>query len=387
MARQYAPRAFLRHVPTPLLRRFFERERIPLALAWDPEPDVEAVYDAWQGLSADNQVRAEQMFRAVHDLADPVTARTLAAEAAFQGYDLSALPADYGPHATALWVLLTYPTTFHQVLRLRQADHLPGRYWHRVPGLPTRPPDASAAARHRLGLEIAGFYRAAQGRGHRVTPEHYRRANGEHYFFCYPDDYTHTLVGHDERGTLRRTAVRPAFEVVFVFDPAAGALETFVRDAKWVRQRLEEMFCETILDTLPPVENPRRPPYELDVLLDRSAPLATDPADGVRDVRVRKLRVSLPGTRRRAVLEANPDGPPSDVYDFLEEAFPPDRYPRHELHVTQATFALTYPGPDGADRVLTFEVSYPNSCSLKSKTDDQRALGEKCLRRWGIARD
>ena len=33
---------------------------------------------------------------------------------------------------------------------------------------------------------------------------------------------------------------------------------------------------------------------------------------------------------------------------------------------------------------LSFDVSFPGSCSLKNKPEEQRLLGEKCLRLWGI---
>lgn len=35
-------------------------------------------------------------------------------------------------------------------------------------------------------------------------------------------------------------------------------------------------------------------------------------------------------------------------------------------------------------KTLTFNVSYPNSCDLKSKPDDVRVVGERSLKRWGI---
>lgn len=204
MTRPYAPRAFLRHVPPDLLHRFFATEGIPIAIDWDARgDDPDAVCDAWLALPPPARDHAEQMFRAVHDLADPLGSRMLSEEAAFQRADLSALPTHYGHHAKALWVLLGYPTVFHQVALLRHTDRLPGRYWNRFPGLPDAPVDTSPAGRQRLRSALADYFRSEQGRGQRVTVEHYLRAGADHYFFCYPDDYTQTHVGHDLRGTLR----------------------------------------------------------------------------------------------------------------------------------------------------------------------------------------
>ena len=37
------------------------------------------------------------------------------------------------------------------------------------------------------------------------------------------------------------------------------------------------------------------------------------------------------------------------------------------------------------ERNLAFDVTFPNTCNLKSMAEDERELGEKYLRRWGIA--
>ena len=59
---------------------------------------------------------------------------------------------------------------------------------------------------------------------------------------------------------------------------------------------------------LPP-EAPNSHPYELNGLKSRGFGFPTDPEDGVEDVRVRKLRLSvLGGHKRRIWLEADPDG-------------------------------------------------------------------------------
>ncbi|OWK41023.1 hypothetical protein [Fimbriiglobus ruber] len=390
MVRPYDPRSFLRHVPFPLLRTFFATQNIPLGIDWShlEDGDVEPVFQVWIDLPPGDRERAEQMFRNIHDLADAVGTRMLVEEIYFQRFNpLPENPA-YGPHAVALQTLLTYPFLFHQVLQIRHADLLPGRYWHRVPGLLGRVPDAGPHACQRLKLALANYFRLEQGRGHRVTVEYYPRPDGTHYYFCFPDDYTQTHVGHDLRGTLRRSPVRPAFELVYVFDPATGVLEMYAPGTKAIRAALETVFCGTLLDAQPPDEVPYNPAYQLDRLLDGAVPFATDPEDAVREVRVKKLRVSFTRCRRRAVLEGDPEAPPEDVFAMLGDQFPADRYPRGQMHVTQATFALCYrPTGGGRDRTLTFDVTYPNGCTLKNRPDDQRALGEKYLRRWGITRD
>lgn len=106
---------------------------------------------------------------------------------------------------------------------MREGD---GRYWNLTGGFPGRPPDASPPALQEVRLAVARRYRAEQGRGRRCTVEEYPR-DGVLYVSLFPDDHAQTHVGHDPRGTLRRTPVRPAFEVVYVYAPARGTLDLY----------------------------------------------------------------------------------------------------------------------------------------------------------------
>lgn len=388
MSRPYSPLAVLRHLPAELVRRFCDTARTPLAVPWADPPDARTVYAAWQTLPPDPQAKFEQMLQWVHQLGTVPGVRSLTEEAAFRGYNLADRPAEYGLPAAALYCLVAFPPVFHHILTLDTADRLPGRHWHRTPGLPAAPPDASRDTLLRLEYALGTYLRAEQGRGQRVTVEHLVRAGREHYFLCYPDDYTHTHVRHDDRGRLDRVPVRPTFEVVFAFDPAAGVLETYCPGLRAVREWVEGLFVGQVLAAETPTRRPHQPVYELDGLLDPAFAFPTDPADGVRQVRVAKLRVALPDSGRRLVVEGDPAGDPADAVAMLDALLPAAAYPRGRLHVVQATFSLLVrPTDGGRDRPLTFEVAYPNGCSLKSLPADRRELGEKYLKAWGITRD
>ncbi|MBX9624132.1 MAG: hypothetical protein K2X82_10015 [Gemmataceae bacterium] len=87
-------------------------------------------------------------------------------------------------------------------------------------------------------------------------------------------------------------------------------------------------------------------------------------------------------------LEADPQAGPDDVYAMLDAHFPADVFPRGDLFVNQATFNVRYRLPgDERERSLTFEVSFPDDCTLRSLPEEQRAVGERCLRRWGVLQD
>jgi len=64
---------------------------------------------------------------------------------------------------------------------------------------------------------------------------------------------------------------------------------------------------------------------------------------------------------------------------MLEEDLNRRRLPKSILQVTKATINFRLNG-GGRGNSLTFNVTYPNGCNLKSKREEQRLLGEKYLK-------
>ncbi|MBX9624131.1 MAG: hypothetical protein K2X82_10010 [Gemmataceae bacterium] len=290
MTRPYAPRSVLRHLPLPLVRQFAAAQDIKTGPEWDAlvEGDAAALYRAWLDLPPADRDRVERMLREVHELATPAGVRALVAEALYRRLDVvDTLEALGGLYAQSLWVYTAHPPVFHTARLLLQAANPGGRYWTLTAGFPGRPPAASRDAVQKLKLAVAHLYRTEQGRGQHCTVEEYARA-GALYLFVYLDDYTHTHVGHDARGNLKRSAVRPAFEVVYVYTPARGALDLYAHGGRTWRAALRDLFCRHILDSEPPPARPGRRAYELGRLLDRDFPLAVDPAAGEDRASVRK---------------------------------------------------------------------------------------------------
>lgn len=176
--------------------------------------------------------------------------------------------------------------------------------------------------------------------------------------------------------------------MVFIFDPVDGTLDLYARGGKPVRVALQTIFCRTLLVQELPPESPNSHPYELNGLKSRSFRFATEPADGIEKVRVRKLRLSiLGGAKRRIMLEADPTVGPNDIYDMLDECLNRENLPDALMNVTLAElhFRWHHTG-QGRQKTLTFDVSFPNSSNLKSKREELRVVAEKYLKQWGIDR-
>jgi hypothetical protein len=250
--------------------------------------------------------------------------------------------------------------------------------------LPDVEPRPSEAGVKGLQRAMSAFFCDRQGRGHYCKVEHFPRGNDLDYYFVYLSDYADTHINFDDAGEFQRTPDRRAFEVVFAHDREYGTLEVFAKGGKPVIEPLQQVYAKVVLSKTLEEEDPSANPYHLDSLMDRSFQFPTDPEDGIEQVSVRRLRLSILGRRRgRITLEADPEKGRHHIYEMLEEDLNRKRLTKSILHVTKATFNFKLNG-NGHGRSLTFNVSYPNSCDLKSKREVQRQLGEKYLKRWGI---
>ncbi len=390
MVQHYSPKTFLRQTSNSLLRECFAREKALNDVPWDgvPECQIDVVYDAWQELPAEQRVSIERRFEDADDLANEQGIQAIIEEGQFHGLDLASELEEFeSSRDKAMWVALHHPRVFEVAGIINRAHTLPQRYWRRRNAMPPEQPNVTQEAINRFANAIGAYYRQTQGRGHRCTADAYLRVNKYHYFFVHPDDYADTYLGHDEEGQFVRRPQKPAFEVVFILDPEDGTLDIFARGGKDVHEALQTIFCRNVLGQELPPEKPHEHPYELNGLKSRDFGFATDPSDGIEQVRVRKLRFSVLGSKQRITLEADPDAGLNDIYDMMEECLNRKNLPDTLVNMTQATINFKFvPTGGGRQKTLTFDISFPNSSNLKSKREDLRVVAEKYLKLWGIDR-
>ena len=100
---------------------------------------------------------------------------------------------------------------------------------------------------------------------------------------------------------------------------------------------------------------------ELNGLLSRDFPFATDPEDGIEGVWLRKMRLSIGNAKRRIILEADPQAGPQDIFDMMADCLSPAFLSNTLVNVTQAEFQFRF-ASKGAEsqKPMTFSVSFPN---------------------------
>ena len=388
MAGHYSPKHFLRQVPKPLLKTFFDRRGELQEIQWSEagEMDVAPIFEAWQDLPEASRNDVERWFRAVAELATPEGLQTLIEEGQFHRVDLTVcLDQLKGVHEKVFWVYLNHERIFFSAGRLNRADHLNGRYWRRRTDLPAKKPDTSHPTRELVAEAISKYYREHQGRGEHCKVEVYLRRDKIHYFFAYPADYADTVIIYNDEGGLERQLQKAAFEVIFAYNESTGTLDVFVQGDKKLRRDMEEIFASLVLKESLPENEPERQPYELNGLRNRDFDFPTDPEDGIQEVRVKALRLSIVGPGfGRITFESDARRKRGDIYDLMEKSLNHARMNAEAINVTRAVLDVVF-ATGGRPKTVNFFITHPDTCSLKD-TPEHLKLKEY-LRRWGIANE
>jgi len=358
------------------------------------ETNIDRVYAAID--KADEATKAEIVrdFRAILDMADEGGVNALIEEGRdyHHNEDLTGMADGSGSLLEmAFGVFLDYPRLFGVASRFHHADGLPGGSWQKYGHLPPTakpmgkwPKERLAQAKERLQKAVSLYYRETQGRGKACQVDHYRR-DGRLYWFAYPEDYAEGRLIYDEEGQLQLATQRPAFEVVFVYCEQEHWLDLFARGGRQVAADLRQVFGRAILGAELEADDDGVS-YVLDRLLDRNFPFHVKLADGIDEVRVRRLRLKVMGRGNGSItLEAGAADAPLALHDLIDDIVTGGRIPRELLNVRSAGLRFTFRlAEDGKPRKINVNVSLPNLCSLKHDQDRCHEVARDCLRRWGI---
>jgi hypothetical protein len=128
--------------------------------------------------------------------------------------------------------------------------------------------------------------------------------------------------------------------------------------------------------------------YDLSVLM-RPFSFPTDPADGLESVRVNQLRLMpIDTTAERVTLECMRQSN-ATIWDMARERFQEANPLSGGWIVTQAKLTIRFHPDTGSrrGRTLPLTITMPHGCDLKDRTERERIVGNKYLRKWGILRD
>lgn len=393
MARQYSAKSFIRSVPNELLKQYFERLLIPLALDWAALEDTDAdpIFDAIQMLSDRQRATVESDFTEINELASLQGTLAMLEESEQRKDGLAdQFEALENHYARAFWTFLNKPECFLAAGAFHQMDRFSG-WWRRFVGKRIEP-KTDRKTLDAFSEELRAIYRR-QGRGRFCKVDPYQRlAPVRCCYFAYPEDLATSDIGYSDDGSFSRRPRRSALEIIFVYRSESGVIEVHAEGGKQLEEDLARAFCMIILGLKGLPQEGDTTPYDLSPLKDTGFRFPTSPRDNIESVELKLLRLDLPvdpkkGTSRRIMLSAaSLRTAPNAVYTLLRDAINLRRIKLDDVLLAQAKMTITFRPRDGKRaKRLTFEVSYPDRCTLKDDRYDQ--IARRYLKVWGIARD
>lgn len=369
MTRHYSTRDFFRQMPNALLARYFASRSVLQDFDFSAmrETRIEPLFEAWMAIPEAQRARIEVDLREIGDMSNEKGVKAIIDEALFHMDEEGEHPAFVallmglpGHHDRAMTAFLDHPSLWKGATRLYHADTL--SYWRKRKNLPKVKARVGPANIAALEAGIKRYYQAVDGRAKHCRVEPYRRGELE-YCFAFPEDYAQNAPEW-EGDELALQSRHPPFEIIFVWDAKDGRLDLYLSGDRKAVEPLQAIFAEAILgcDELPedPADNRV---YNLLPLRRKDFAFTWDPASGIESVRVNKLRLVL-NKDRKLTLEANPKNDPQAVYMLLEELAPV--LPGHQYFVNQVgVTASVRLNPTAPAKAVTFQVTFPNSCSLK----------------------
>ncbi|MBI1328208.1 MAG: hypothetical protein GC136_11305 [Alphaproteobacteria bacterium] len=388
MSDQYSLKHFLRQAPNDLLAQYFENQRIKtdLDISDLKETKIEPLAELVENLSDKQRKQVESDFVSIFYLANQAGYMALRQELGSSASKIDGLEC----LEAAFTCYLRFYKQFEAAL-IFQPYFDQDRYWRKVAGLPGTMPENPKQKIKQLEQALSEHFQF-EGRGRNCKVEYYNR-DTRHFFFAFPEDYPARFVYWKDK-QFEREVIHPALEVVFVYDDEAKSLDTHFRgDAKNAR-KIDNIFGTTILGKPVPAALYDKPIYDLNKLKSRRFKFIYGPKDKVERFLIRKLRLNPRYDRHTQVTVTTNvlgDLGQDALFTQLDKLFamsgnPQDRIPYDQLEVSAAEISVDFKTETkrGYKR-HRFNLSAPNSCSLKHDGDD--LIIRKILKASGIEQE
>jgi len=293
-------------------------------------------------------------------------------------------------YARALWMFLKDPAGFGHAEEVRYADDRRyGRMWDGFECLPnlTVPRDGEPYTAFKAAIATHFDTKHVEVD---ICDRSRPSLEGEDAKLVQVAIYREGRTG-DRRafvdGKLDRLPFRPVVEAAITYEPASGTIEV-VAQARETREDLVRLFAEHLLGA--PFDGERIPirQYSLDHLL-QPFDFPTDAEDKIESVRVSLLRLMPYETQGERVTLECMRGAERSIWQMADSRFGDNDPLVGGFKVTQVRFIIKFhamPGVRGG-RTLPVTISMPKGCDLKDRTERERLVGEKYLKRWQILRN
>lgn len=303
--------------------------------------------------------------------------------------DLDRFDALEGNEARGLRVLVADPSGFRRALSIAYSARLShGRNWGRYYlSQPREEPSDATDDLAAFQAELKNIFAEVDGSGRKIMVESFERPGAAARSIMYSifvESPPQSTLEFDETGPQRLTR-RPVIEAAVCYEPEEGAMDIVSKGGRGARDRIGDAFVCHLLGgetELLPV-SPRT--FDLEPLR-QPVVFATDPQDGIKEVRVTALRLrDLTETASRITMESTDTA--NGLHDLAEGWFG-DANPLRLDHwrIEQAKLLIVFQ-PDsegGRDKRVTIQLRSPNGSNLKEHIRRHELISSKYLGRWGL---
>ncbi len=389
----FSLRRFLRHTPSRTLKSYCEAQSpdMPDTIDWtmDENAIVTALFNAIEDLPVETQSQVAADFERVEVLTDEVGERAMLGAVANRGQLLKVFAGLESAHERSLWLFVNDREAFHRAEEIRYADYYrESRSWDGFVGPLGAKVSRDPEDIKELEQRLRDHQRAIDGSGRTCIAEIFDRSGGSlTQVSIYLEGLPSSSVEFDGPGLTRRLQ-RPVIEAAMTYSPSDGALDVIAKGGRPVREAVCKIFAEALLKTKAVIEPIVLRRYDL-AKLRKPHDFPTDPEDGVKSVAVTRLRLRPygDGAGRLTIESGRKNGM---TLHGLSRTWFDDRDPlANGFMVQHAKFSIEfYPRIGGKlGKILSFEITTPNKCSLKDHTENERLIGEKYLGRWGLVQE
>ncbi len=142
---------------------------------------------------------------------------------------------------------------------------------------------------------------------------------------------------------------------------------------------------DAVVEVLSPAD-PLRPAYRLQRVLSPDFTYPTEVKDGIARVRLSRIRLATNSNTFPVLafdLKFRTSVTRTQWLDIIHHDIAAHGLRLNQVVVQQATFQLIFLKNGMArSKSMTFSVTIPSLCNLKTKRDEDRQIGERCLRLW-----
>lgn len=372
MARQYSPKAFFRHVPNAMLKRYFDARGVLQAHDFSEltKSDVELIYQAWLTIPDEMRGNMEWDFKTIDKLACEAGIKTILEIAAFSDAHLAeTLSAQAGLHAKAFWLFLERPQYWQEARAYYRADTIKDHHWNECKTVNHAPARVEESDLQALAHTLSRHFHTQEGRGKNCVVDYYRRGERD-YFFAYPEDYVQSAMEYEGKD-FKPLVRHPAFEIIFVYSQADSKISLYMTGRKEQKHAVRALFADAILGLQLDEFTEEKRVYDLAPLQKADEVQFKYPPDsGIQSVAIKKLKFAINGTSERITLEVNPAKNPNAIYELRDKLC--QGIPLTGMTITQVGIVVTIAEPTtGKTSTRSFDVNYPNTCSLSHDGRDE----------------